>query len=350
MTSTPSSQAVHPCFDPERMRRAAVLITGIGNIGSPLAVLLAQAGVGCIRLVDRDRVEPKNLANQAFQPADVGSPKAAVLARRLQSQFPGLTIEEIVADLEDLPLGTFQGEVILGALDSRRARQALISEIAWPLGIPVVDGGVGEGLIGRVQVFVPAPETACLECTWGQEDYRQLTAEYPCHPEQPAAAPPTVSPAFSGTVVAGFMAAECLRLLSSQAPSESREIAFDLWHRRLLASRLRQAPRCRFDHQVVQEVIPLDKDYSSVTARDVLTAIAKNFGSSRVHLECRRGLLHGAFGRQRYVPLERLHHDAGTLLANIGFRANDRIRVRAADRSAYLVWDHPTTRDSHASA
>jgi molybdopterin/thiamine biosynthesis adenylyltransferase len=139
--------------------------------------------------VDRDRVTAENCENQDYSRSDIGRFKAEALADRLRSQFPGLTVEGIAADLEDLPLGFFQVQVLAGALDSRRARQALVSEIGWPLGIPVVDGGVGEGLVGRVQVFVPGETTACLECTWSSEDYRFLAAEYPCTPGAAATAP-----------------------------------------------------------------------------------------------------------------------------------------------------------------
>src|SRR5262249_58742008 len=116
-----------------RVRRATVLVAGAGNIGSHLVPLLARSGVGRICLVDRDHVEMKNLRNQDYRPEDVGRPKAEVLAERIQGQAPGAVIEARTADLETLPLGLFMVDAIFGALDSRRARQALVSEAAWPL-------------------------------------------------------------------------------------------------------------------------------------------------------------------------------------------------------------------------
>jgi molybdopterin/thiamine biosynthesis adenylyltransferase len=151
-----------PGLEADRLRQASVLLAGAGNIGSPLASLLARAGVRLLRLVDRDVVEEKNLANQDFRPCDVGKPKAVALADRLREQVPDVVVEAHHADLETLPLGLFAVDLVLGALDSRRGRQALVSEIAWPLGTPVVDGGVGEGLLGRVQVFVPGADHGCL--------------------------------------------------------------------------------------------------------------------------------------------------------------------------------------------
>ena len=231
---------------------AAVLIAGAGNIGSHLAPLLARAGVGTLRLVDRDRLEVKNLQAQDYRLEDVGRFKAEVQAERLRQQFPGLAVEAWPCDLEDLPQGVAVVDVVLGALDSRRARQVLASELAWPLGVPVVDGGVGDGWLGRVQVFVPGPQAACLECTWGREDYRQLAAEYPCVPGARAAGAPTRAPAFLGCVVAGLMAAECLRLLAGGV-EESYEVPFDLRQHHLRRFGLQRSKTCRFNHKVARD-------------------------------------------------------------------------------------------------
>lgn len=328
----------HAVPDREQLRAASVLLAGAGNIGSPLANLLARAGVGRIVIVDRDwQVEARNLVNQDYEPHDVGRPKASVLARRLRDRFPGIAVEGHVADVEDLPLGRIDADVVLGALDSRRARQALISEIAWPRGIPVIDGGVGEGLVGRVQVFVPGPASACLECTWSGEDYRRLAAEYPCHPDLPAAAPPTAAPALTGATVAALMAGECLRLLAGPASPGSHEIAFDLWHRRFLPCRLRRSPSCRFDHEVVDRIIPLGEDLPTAQVGSLLTAIDRQFPDEAVHLECRRGLFAGALGPVRHVTPQWLREHASAPLGRFGFVADDRIRVRGPNGGAFVV-------------
>lgn len=241
-----------PGLDRGQLRKASVLLAGAGNIGSPLAGFLARSGIRLLKVVDRDCVEAKNVATQDYRPEDVGRPKVDVLANRLRAQFPGLTVLPYRVDVRDLALAECEVDLILGALDSRLARQALLSEIAWPLGIPAVDGGVGEGLRGRVQVFMPGDETACLECGWGEADYRLLAAEYPCVPGAGAVAPPTAAPAFLGGAVAAVMMAEAVRIIGGQAPEQSQEIAFDLFHRQHLVTRLRRNPRCRFDHEATR--------------------------------------------------------------------------------------------------
>jgi molybdopterin/thiamine biosynthesis adenylyltransferase len=306
----------------------SVLLAGAGNIGSHLAPLLGRLGVGLVRIVDRDRVEAKNLATQEFHAEDVGRPKAEVLAERLQPKFPRLRWDARCHDLEDLPLGEAAVDVVLGALDSRRARQVLVSEMAWPLGVPVVDGGVGEGLVGRVQVFIAGPAAACLECTWGQADYRQLAAEYPCLPGAAAQAPATLSTAFLGASVAALMAAECWRLLAGQAMGDSFEVPFDLRQHHMVRFLLRRSPSCRFDHEVVREVRPLRG--ASVAH---LLALAKEVSNGEpTRLEGRRGVA----GPDRFWVPEALAPRGGEALASVGFVPGDCIRVRTATGSVFL--------------
>jgi molybdopterin/thiamine biosynthesis adenylyltransferase len=315
--------------------QGSVLIAGAGNIGSHLAPLLARAGIRLLRIVDRDVVEEKNLTQQDYKPQDIGRGKALALARRLGRQSPHLRVEPFVADLEDLPLSAFRVDVLLGALDSRRARQILVSERGWPLGVPVIDGGVGEGLLGRVQTFVPGDTSACLECTWGEADYRQLAAEYPCRPGEAASAPATVAPACVGAVVAGIMAARCLGWLEGERPVESREIAFDLRHNRFLESRLRRSPHCRFDHAVVADIVTLPAE--APTAQ-LLWLIEQRFGTRRAYLEGRRQLGAGGFAATRFRTTEALRARAGEPLAALGLGPGDGVRVCCGSESFIVLF------------
>jgi molybdopterin/thiamine biosynthesis adenylyltransferase len=319
---------------PDSLTNATVLIGGAGNIGSYLVPLLARAGVGSIRLVDRDRVEPKNLLRQDYQAADVGRFKAEVQAERLQRQYPGQRFEPFCCDLEDLPLGLADVDVILGALDSRRARQVLISEMAWPLGVPVVDGGVGDNLLGRVQVFVPGADTACLECTWGKEDYRQLAAEYPCVPGAAAEGPPTTAPAFLGSLVASLMAGECLRLLGKETPTESYEVPFDLRHHQLRRFTLKRARACRHDHIVVQHALTLA---CGASVAELLATLESRFGPGPLQMTYRRCLGQGnPPGAARYLTVEFLKQHRSETLAKLGLVPGDHIRVRAGNDSLMI--------------
>ena len=125
------------------------LIAGVGNIGSHLGPLLLQAGFGRLKLVDRDRVEAKNLVAQDYRPEDVGQLKAQVQARRLRERFPDRIVEAWPVDIEDLPAGVAAVDIVLGALDSRRARQKINDYISDenPLGKPAASKAAAISLI-----------------------------------------------------------------------------------------------------------------------------------------------------------------------------------------------------------
>lgn len=306
------------------MRNKSVLVAGVGNIGSNLPALLARAGVGTIRLVDRDVVEEKNLAAQDYRPEDVGRFKAQVQAERLRSLFPQTKIEAHPVDLEDLPLGVAAVDLILGGLDSRRARQVLVGEIAWPLGVSVVDGGVGDPRLGRVQVFVPGEQSACLECTWGAADYRLASAEYPCVPGASASVAPTGAPAFLGAFTASLMVNEAVRLLSGADVKESYEIPFDLDQLHLRRFSLRRASRCRHDHAITRETIAAGQSIG-----DLLDAIEKKFGGAGVYLGGRRAV-------GRFLSVESLKGRRDEPLESLGLVSGDRVRARCGGESAWL--------------
>ena len=84
------------------IRNARVAITGCGALGSVQAELLARAGAGYIRIIDRDFVERSNLQRQfLFDESDAADalPKAVAAAKRLAQVNSGVVVEPVVADL-----------------------------------------------------------------------------------------------------------------------------------------------------------------------------------------------------------------------------------------------------------
>src|SRR5579872_1453611 len=100
-----SRQVLFPGVGPEGQRRlslARIALVGCGATGSALASLLARAGVGNIRIIDRDYVEPSNLQRQSlFDEADAAQslPKAIAAARHISAFNSAIAIEPHVADL-----------------------------------------------------------------------------------------------------------------------------------------------------------------------------------------------------------------------------------------------------------
>lgn len=342
-TSEPPFTGLFNDDERARLPQARVSITGLGNIGSFAAPILARQGIGFIRLIDRDVVEQKNLANQAYcGTAHVGRTKVDCIAELIRQINPAVQVEPIASDLEDVPLGQFADvDLCLGALDSLRARQVLANEAALPQGVPVIDGGsdADGAWLGRVQVLFPA--SSCLECAWGVEHYKQLTMEMPCGGAgSPAVAiPATQAPALLGATVGSAMAAEAIKILVGRTARRSFEVAFDLANRRWLTSRLQRAAGCRFDHRVVVERLTVDVPFPAATVGHLLEVVRARFAGQPVRLQFRRRVFdHGAFGQSRFATCARLESYAGCRLARLGLTAADRVRVDGEGESAFLVF------------
>ena len=70
----------------KKLQEAKVLIVGVGGLGSPIALYLAGAGVGCLGLVDDDLVSITNLQRQVlYSEKELGNPKAICAAERLSA-------------------------------------------------------------------------------------------------------------------------------------------------------------------------------------------------------------------------------------------------------------------------
>ncbi len=147
-----------------RLRRLAVLVAGVGGLGSYEALYLAQLGVGKLVLVDSDTVDLSNLNRQPlYWSEDVGKPKPLPAAEKLKRINPHVEIvalhERITRELLERLIG--QVDAIIDGLDNWETR-FLIDEIAYRHGKPFIHAGV-QGLQGQVVVIDP-PETSCLRC------------------------------------------------------------------------------------------------------------------------------------------------------------------------------------------
>src|SRR5258708_36700890 len=86
----------------QKLAAARVAIVGCGATGSALAGLLARAGVGTLRIIDRDYVEPSNLQRQSlFDEKDAAEslPKALAAAGKIAAFNSEITVEPKVDDL-----------------------------------------------------------------------------------------------------------------------------------------------------------------------------------------------------------------------------------------------------------
>ena len=149
-----------------RLLASRVLVCGCGALGSVLADSLARAGVGFLRIVDRDFVELSNLQRQVlFDEDDVAgrAPKAVAAAEKLARINSDITIEPIVADIDHTNILRFLDgiDLVVDGTDNFEVR-FLVNDAALETGIPWVYGGC-VGSHGQTMAIFPG-ESACLRC------------------------------------------------------------------------------------------------------------------------------------------------------------------------------------------
>lgn len=212
----------------KRLQYARATLVGVGALGGVIADALVRAGVGLLRIVDRDFVEIDNLQRQTlFDESDVaeGLPKAEAAARRLRRVNSSVEVEPVVADLNATNVVELcdHGEVILDGTDNLETR-FLVNDAAVKLGIPWVYAAV-IGAEGRVMPIVPG-ETPCLRCIWEE-------------PPPPGTLPTCDTAGVLGPavyVVAGLAAMEAIKVLAGKPEEITRKLLdIDVWTGRVRA-------------------------------------------------------------------------------------------------------------------
>lgn len=160
-----------------KLRRATVVIAGLGGIGCPAALYLAGAGVGRLVLVDDDAVARSNLQRQVlFTDADVGRLKVAAGTERLLAFNPDIAAEALAARITPANAGAIVAgaSLVIDGTDSFAARLA-ISDACVAAGVPLVSAAIGGWEVqialfsGRpcYRCFVPAPVPDADTCVAG---------------------------------------------------------------------------------------------------------------------------------------------------------------------------------------
>lgn len=137
-----------------KLKRAKVLIVGVGGLGSPIALYLAGAGVGCIGLMDDDVVSISNLQRQVlYSESELGKSKAICAAQRISSLNSEITIRSYPTRLTKKNAREIisQYDVIVDGCDNFATRY-IINDVCEELEKPYVYGAIC-GFEGQVSVF-----------------------------------------------------------------------------------------------------------------------------------------------------------------------------------------------------
>ena len=221
----------------EKLLASKAVIIGCGALGTAHANALARAGVGRLRIVDRDYVEESNLQRQSLfdeNDARESLPKAVAAERKLKQINSGVQAEGIVADatsrnIEDLVRGF---DVIVDGTDNFEARY-LLNDVAVKQGIPWVYGAVVAS--SAVTMTILPGRGPCLACVF---------------PDAPSGLHETcdtvgvIGPAAAWT--SAIQVTEVLKiLLRLEQELHGTLFGFDIWHNRVQQVRPKRDPDCK---------------------------------------------------------------------------------------------------------
>jgi len=222
----------------EKLLNSSVLIAGCGALGSVIANSIVRAGIGRVRIIDRDFIELDNLPRQVlFDEEDIkkGLPKAIAAAEKLRLINSGIRIEPFVADLtsENIEELIRDVDIVLDGTDNFETR-FLINNACVKHGKPWVYGGV-VSTNGMSAVIIPG-ETPCLQCYIGG-----IPA--------PGTTPTCDTVGVLGTIVniiASVEVTEALKILTGNMESLLRKLVYiDPWNGQWKLYDISKGKRCR---------------------------------------------------------------------------------------------------------
>ncbi len=211
-----------------RLSRSCAAIIGVGALGSVSANLLARAGVGKLRLIDRDYVEMNNLQRQVlYDESDLAAdlPKAIAAQQKLQKINSEI---KVFADVADINPDTIQRlledvDLIVDGTDNFETR-FLINDYCLQKRMPWIYGGAVR-TEGMSYVILPQ-EGPCLRCLFGEKPGTENIQT--C--DQVGILAPVAH------MIASFQTIEAIKILSGHRESVDRQLwKMDLWKREFKA-------------------------------------------------------------------------------------------------------------------
>jgi molybdopterin-synthase adenylyltransferase len=225
----------------QRLLQSSAALVGCGALGTVSTGLLARAGIGSLRIIDRDFVEVSNLQRQGlFEESDAREalPKAVAAERRLRAINSDARIEGLVSDLTPKNvLEMLSGfPLILDGTDNFESR-LLINDAAVSLGIPWIYAAA-VGSYGLTFTVRPG-QTACLACLLETDDsQRHAGFEETCDTAGILNS--------AASLVASMQATEAIKFLSGNGEAlNGRLVSCDVWKNRFQSIRVTRNPSCR---------------------------------------------------------------------------------------------------------
>lgn len=149
-----------------KLFKSSVVIVGCGALGTTIANNLVRAGIGEIKIVDRDIVEMSNIQRQTlFDEDDIGSPKAWAAVKKLRKVNSKIKIDGVVEDLNNINIEEIidGADLVIDGTDNMETR-FLINDACIKHKIPWIYGGA-VGTYGVSMNIIPG-STACFRCVF----------------------------------------------------------------------------------------------------------------------------------------------------------------------------------------
>ena len=207
----------------EALEKSSILVAGVGALGGTIAALMVRAGIGLVRLVDRDSPELGNLHRQLLYTEPdlaVGHSKARLAREKLVQTNSRVRIQGIEAEIDRNNILDLcrDMDLILDGLDNQETRY-LLNDAAVKLGIPWIYAGC-VAASGNVMTVIPGL-TPCLRCIFP-------------HPSPPGVLPSCDTHGILGpaaSLTASAAAAEAIRFLAGGFHEKKPlMLRFDLWN------------------------------------------------------------------------------------------------------------------------
>ncbi len=203
----------------QKLLHSRVMVAGLGALGSMCADRLARAGVGFLRLVDRDHVETGNLQRQALYTEEDAlnhAAKADAAFRHLKAINTETEIESVTVDINSDTIDVLLEDIdlVIDATDNMETR-FLINEACHEKKIPWIYGAVA-GSSGMTMNILPDSDSPCLNCLM-QDVSRGITCR-------------TVGVLNTTTaVMASLQCTEAFKILTGNCRPREGLYIFDLW-------------------------------------------------------------------------------------------------------------------------
>lgn len=243
----------------EKLLNSRVLLVGCGALGAAHAEMLARAGVGHLRIVDRDFVEFTNLQRQTlFKESDAAErlPKAAAAKSRIGEINSDIDVEAIIADVNNSNVESLIAgcDLVIDGTDNFQVRY-LLNDACVKNGVTWIYGAAVSSY-GTTMTIIPG-ETPCLRCIFD---------EMPDAGSSPTCDTAGVIMPIIATVAA-TQVTEALKLLVGDTASVHRSLMqFDVWANDRQRIKLGEPnPDCKACGQHIYEFLNADaQEFSAV--------------------------------------------------------------------------------------